>query len=282
VVDKREREIILYTLYEDMMTNTATTTTAVAKLPVITVPTYELICPSNGKKIRYRPFTVKEKKLFLLARESKDVKEIVETIKQVIQNCVVKPEGIDVDSMAMIDIELLFVHLRARSVGEEIELEFECANNIPVEGSSGEPPATKPCGGITKLKFNLLSSIEIEKEEGHTNRIEFTDSIGVVMKYPDYAMSQILYKENIDAVEMQNAMLDCVDCIYTADEMILVKDVPKKDLIEWFDSISVDNFEKMSQFFQNAPKIVGKSQFVCPKCQYTEQIKLQGIEDFFG
>jgi hypothetical protein len=241
-------------------------------LPRVDVPLYDLKLPSSGQVIKYRPFLVKEKKLFLLVRESKDIKDIVNTIKQIIQNCIVNPVDINVDEMPIIDIEYLFVNLRARSVGEVVELEFECQNKVE----------DKPCGHHTKLKFNLLD-VKIDKPTGlETNKVEFNNKIGVVMKYPTFSISQVLSTDSVEPQDMFDVIIDCIDYIYDEDHVHKAKDEKRDDLKAWFETIPQEYFDKIMKFFDDNPKIIGHSKFNCEKCGYEEEITLSGIQDFFG
>jgi len=240
-------------------------------LPNVAVPIYELKLPSSNKTIKYHPFTVAEKKLFLLVKESDDAKDVINQIKQVIKNCIVSPHDIDVDNMPIIDIEYLFIHLRARSAGEVQDLEFECKNLVN----------EKPCGGITKVAFNMLD-VKVETKPGHTNKIPLSDNIGVGMRYPTYAMAQILTKDNPSETEVFDIVAECVEYVYDAERIHYTKDEKKEDIIKWFEKLSEGDLKKIMSFFDTAPKIVGKSSFKCGKCGYQEEITLEGIQDFFG
>jgi hypothetical protein len=253
-------------------------------LPRLDVPLYELTLPSDGKKIKFRPFLVKEKKLFLLVREAQDIKDIINTVKQIIRNCIVQPEDVDPDDLAIVDIEYLFVNLRARSVGEVIELEFECGNLITPVGSDdpAQQGAQRPCGGVTKLKFNLLET-EIEKGENHSTKVALTDKVGVCLKYPTFRISEMLEKESKDVPqETMDIILSSLEYVYDENSIYYSKDEKREDLLAWFENLTEDHFKKIMNFFESAPQVVGKSNFKCVKCGYEEAIKLKGIQDFFG
>lgn len=240
-------------------------------LPVIQAPVYDLVLPSNGKKIQYRPFLVKEKKLFLLVKEAKEINAIVTTIKQIIKNCIIFPSDVDVDDLPIMDIEYLFVNLRAKSSGEIIDVEVECQNEV--DG--------KPCKQTSKLHFNL-TQMEFEKTDGHTNTIQLTDNFGVVMKYPTFHMAELLQNEIKNPQNAMNIMADSIETIYTKDSVFKAKDFKREEIISWFEEMTEDMFNKIEFFFDSSPKLVGKTQFKCNKCGYEETIKLQGIQDFFG
>lgn len=245
-------------------------------LPAVQTPIYEATFPSNGKKVQYRPFLVKEKKLFLLVKEAKNIKDIVKTIKQILINCVLTP--FDVDDLAIIDLEYMFVLLRARSQGEIIELDMICQNPI-TEVATGN---TQPCGTTSKMAINLLD-VKIKNTEGHSNKIELTDTIGLVMKYPTFAMSEILDREFTNSAEVLDLVVDSIDYIYDAETVYHTKNEKRDDLVKWFeDNISEAMFDKVKVFFDTVPRVVGEAQFHCDRCGYEEKVELQGIQDFFS
>jgi hypothetical protein len=147
-------------------------------LPKIDVPVYETKLISSGKTIKYRPFLVKEQKLFLMAAQAADEKETIDVVKQVLNNCIIT--DIDVDDLPTFDLEYLFMQLRARSVGEVVNLKYNCNNKVT--DTDGE---SKPCGGLVKFDMNLLE-VEPTRSEEHSNKIVISDKLGVVMKYPNF------------------------------------------------------------------------------------------------
>ncbi len=241
-------------------------------LPKIDVPIYDLKLISNGKKIRYRPFTVKEEKLFLMALESNDTETTINTIKQVINNCVL--DEINVNTLPVFDIEYLFLHLRAKSIGEEVQLKYKCNNDIV----TGEE--TKKCGNLVDFSFNILD-IEPTIFDNHNNKIEITDRLGIVMKYPNFEL--IEKHKDKDTVENLILMIvGCIDYIYDAEELYYAKDSSEKELLEFVDSLQTKDLEKIKLFFDTAPKLQKKLNFKCNKCNHEEEIDLEGIQNFFG
>ena len=142
-------------------------------LPKLDVPVYETKLISNGKSVKYRPFLVKEQKLFLMATQSEELSDSIDVIKQVLRNCILT-EDIDVEELSTFDLEYLFLQLRAKSVGEVVNLRYTCNNDVPAENGQ-----TKKCGGIVKFNLNL-QEVKPEKEENHTNKIQITPSFGVI------------------------------------------------------------------------------------------------------
>lgn len=254
-----------------------------ATLPVVVTPTYELSLPSNGKKITFRPFLVKEKKLLLLAKEAKEIKGIVSTIKQIITNCIVSPSDVEIDELPIIDLEMLFIHLHARSSGEVIKLEFECQNLVTRTTESGGlvTSISEKCGTVSKIEFNLLNS-ELEKVPGHSSTLPLSETFGLVMKYPTFGMAEILERDISDPTESIDLMVDSIDQVYDKENVYKAKDFTRAEMVAWFEGFDEKMFNQVKSFFETAPKVVGKTKFHCSKCQYEEEIRLEGIKDFFG
>lgn len=239
-------------------------------LPKIDIPIYEAKLISSGEVIRFRPFLVKEQKLFLMAGESDDPKETVKTIKQVLRNCIL--DDVDIENMATFDIEYLFLQLRARSVGEIANLRFTCNNNIS---------ETEKCGNNVKIDVNVLE-IDPQKNKDHTNKIQITDKVGVVLKYPTFNSLDIsnLDTENIE--QILEIIVSCIDYVYDADNIYYAKDTPKQELIDFIENLKQADLEKISVFFNTLPKIKKDVDFNCEKCGYKEVLTLEGIQSFFG
>jgi hypothetical protein len=207
-----------------------------------------------------------------MAYESEDVKYSVETITQVLNNCVISE--IDVKDLPTFDIEYLFLNLRARSVGEVVKLKYRCNNDV---GTEEEP---KKCNSSVEMELNVLDIIPTKSPE-HTNKIEISENLGIVMKYPKMG----LIKDNTD-VEDFNVVLDliisCIDYIYDKDNMYYSKDSTKEELTEFLDSLQSKDLEKIKTFFDTMPKLKKKVDFSCNKCGYKENIELEGLQSFFG
>ena len=243
-------------------------------LPKIDVPTYETKLISSGKTVKYRPFLVKEQKLFLMAAQSTDEKETVDVVKQVLNNCILS--DIDVDDLPTFDLEHLFMQLRARSVGEVVSLRYTC-NNIVKNDNDEE----KACGNVVKIDMNILD-IKPTIDEKHTNKIEINDKLGIVMKYPTLKLIngiQNLKDENIDTV--LDVVVSCIDYVYDADQMYYAKDTTKEELIEFVESMEQDDLEKIQIFFSTMPRITKTLDFKCKKCEYEEQVVVEGVQNFF-
>ena len=239
-------------------------------LPKLDVPIYETKLISNGQTVRYRPFLVKEQKLFLMASESEDVNETINAIKQVITNCVL--DEIDINTMSTFDIEYLFLQLRARSVGEMVNLNFTCNNNV------GED---KKCGNAVKIDLNVLE-VQPSLNPEHTNKIQITEKLGIVMKYPTFGMIDTMNLNTEDLAQILDMVVSCIDYIYDAEQVYYAKDTTKKELIEFVENMQQADLEKVSKFFSTLPKIKKDVHFNCTKCGYQEEITLEGVQSFFG
>jgi hypothetical protein len=241
-------------------------------LPKLDVPTYELILISSGKPVRFRPFLVKEQKLFLMASESTDANEVVKTIRQVLRNCVL--DELDIDSLPTFDLEYLFMNLRARSVEEIVDLKYKCNNTV-----KDEEGTAKKCGGEVEFKLNLLE-IQPTKNPKHTNKIQITENLGICFKYPSFEMVQ-KYENLSESQVLMNILVDCIDYIYDKENLYYAKDSTKEELVEFIDNLQQKDIEKFEAFFETMPEIKKDVHFQCGKCGYEEDITLKGLQNFF-
>ena len=236
-------------------------------LPKLDTPLFEVNLLSTGKAVKFRPFLVKEQKLFLMASESEDTKEMVSTIRQVLNNCIV--DEIDVNSLPSFDLEYLFMNLRARSVEEVVNLKYKC-NQVVEE---------KKCNHIVEFDVNILE-IEPTIHEGHESKIQLTDKLGVCLKYPTFEIF-----EKVDKLEENDAMIkiliDCIDYIYDEDQVYYAKDTTPKELEEFIDNLQQKDLEKFKNFFDTMPEIKKELDFKCVKCGHEENITVKGIQNFF-
>lgn len=241
-------------------------------LPKIDVPIYTVKLLSTGKPVRFRPFTVKEEKLFLMTNETDDVKAILETTKQVLNNCIL--DEVDIENLPMFDIENIFLNIRARSVGEIIKLNYKC-NNI-VTNEKGED---SKCDNLVNVELNVLE-IKPEENNQHDKKIVISENVGIVMKYPSFKLF-----ENVNLSDDPNSIIEtalkCIDYIYDKDNIYYSKDIPKQELDEFIDSLQSKDLEKIKKFFETMPKLKKQVHFKCKKCEYEENINVEGIESFF-
>ena len=237
-------------------------------LPKIATPTYELELPSTEKTIHYRPFLVKEEKLLVIALESEDTKQITTAIKAVLKSCVLT-KGIKVESLPTFDIEYLFLNIRGKSVGEELDVTVIC----PDDGKTEVP-----------LKIDL-DDIQVIKTEDHTNKIKLDDELMMELKYP--SLDQFI-KSNFDFND-KNAMdqsfqliASCIDKIYNQEEVWASADCTKKEMNEFLESMNSSQFKEIEKFFETMPKLQHTVQVTNPKTKVKSDVVLEGLASFFG
>lgn len=237
-------------------------------LPKIDVVQYSLELPLSKKKIKFRPFLVKEEKILLMAMESDDDSSMLDAIKQVVNNCC---EGdFDVETIPTTDLDYIFLNLRARSVGEVVDLEYKCSNEV----SEGHK-----CGNIVKFSVNLL---EINAEGTKPdNRIQLTDTIGVVMKYPSLKAYEVSEEIGNNVDKIMTVILNSIDCVYDEDNVYPAKDSTKEELQEFIESLNKEQFSKIEQFFENIPSVQTTLKFHCNKCGHKQDILVKGAQSFF-
>lgn len=251
-------------------------------LPKIDAPIHTLTLPSNNKEIKFRPFLVKEEKMLLTAlehgkanTENPDTNLITDTLKQVLTNCTF--DKVSIDSLTSFDLEYLFIKLIEKSKGYISPIEFRCEEIV--EDDEGN---LKSCGHVTKINYDLRM-IKIKHHEGHTTKIMVTDTIGIIMKYPDFNMFSKSNFEgssisNIDAIN--ETIIDCIESVFTGDEVISARDVTREQLVEWIDSLGSTQMEKITKFFTTMPELVGNVKFKCPSCGKDHDIEIKGLYDF--
>ena len=237
-------------------------------LPKIATPVYELELPSTGQTIEYRPFLVKEEKVLVIALESEDTKQITSAIKNVIKNCI-RTKGVKVEDLPTFDIEYLFLNIRGKSVGEEIEVNVTC-----------------PDDGVTQVPITInLDDIQVQKNEEHSNRIKVDDSIMMEMKYP--SLDQFI-KNNFDFDE-KNAMdqsfdliATCIDKVFTEEEVWAVEDCSKKEIVEFLEQMNSSQFKEIEKFFETMPKLSHSIKVKNPKTKKENTVVIEGLAGFFA
>ena len=242
-------------------------------LPKIDVPVFSINLISTGKEVKFRPFTVKEEKLFLMANESSDLKTVIDTTKQVLNNCIIS--DVDIDKLPVFDIEYLFLNIRARSVSEIINLNYKCNNDIKNE----EGDDTHKCNHAVQIDVNILD-IKPKNDVKQDTKIQITDKVGMVMKYPNF--DTVKKYDNVDQADViMKLTADCIEYIYDDDQIYYAKDTPEEELIDFIEGMQSKDLEKIKNFFDNMPKISKDLDFKCGKCGYEEKIIIEGIENFF-
>ena len=235
-------------------------------LPVMSQVTYELTIPSTKQKIKYRPFLVKEQKDLLIAQQSDDEKVMIETLKNIIRSCTL--DKVEVDNLAMFDIEYIFTQLRAKSVGEYSELTFNCLE-------CNDPKA--------KMNVNIdLTTLKVEFNEKHKSIIPLFDTVGIKMKYPGLALFDKMNKLEGNQVDMIfDVIIECIDSIYDEDTVYPAHEQSREELETFINNLTQDQFQKVQNFFETMPKLEKEIEFDCPMCKYHHQHVVRGLSGFF-
>jgi hypothetical protein len=236
-------------------------------LPKISTPTYELELPSTGKKIKYRPFLVKEEKILIIAMESEDERQITGAIKDVISSCIMT-RGVKVDQLSTFDIEYLFLNIRGKSVGEEVEVMVTC-----------------PDDGVTQVPTVInLDDIKIQKGKDHSRDIKLDDDLVLRMKYP--SLNEFI-KNNFSGGEVTvedtfDLIASCVEQVYSEEESWSAADCTKKELTQFLEQLSSKQFKEIETFFETMPKLSHVVKVKNPKTGVDNEIVLEGLTAFFG
>ena len=237
-------------------------------LPKIATPTYELTLPSTKKKIKYRPFLVKEEKLLVLALESDDSKQITNAIKAVLKSCI-ETRGVKVETLPTFDIEYLFLNIRGKSVGEEVEV------NI-----------IAPDDGTTEIPITIqLDDIKVQEGEGHEKRIKLDDSLMMEMKYPsldEFIKNNFDIKGDVDIDKSFELIGGCIDKVFSEEEVWSTADCTKKEVSEFLEQMNSVQFKQIEKFFETMPKLSYQTEVVNPKTKVKSTVVLEGLSSFFA
>ena len=237
-------------------------------LPKIATPTYELELPSTGKTISYRPFLVKEEKLLVLALESEDTKQITNAIKAVIKACVLT-KGIKVETLPTFDIEFLFLHIRGKSVGEELEVNIICPDD-----EKTQVPVTID-----------LEDIQVQKTEDHTNQIKLDSNLMMEMKYPslnEFIKNNFEFDEKNQMQQSFELIAQCIDKIYNEEEVWTSCDCTKKEMNDFLESMNSAQFKEIESFFTTMPKLSHTVKVTNPETKVESEVVLEGLASFFA
>ena len=236
-------------------------------LPTIATPTYELELPSTGKKIKYRPFLVKEEKLLVLALETEDTKQISTAIKTVLKNCI-QSRGVKVESLPTFDIEYLFLNIRGKSVGEEIEVNL-----------------IAPDDEVTSVPVTInIDDIKIQKKKDHTNKIKLDETLMMQMKYPsldEFVKNNFDFDGNINMDQSFDLIASCIDKIYNEEEVWSTADCTKKEVKDFLEQMNSMQFKEIEKFFDEMPKLSHSVTFINPKTKVESTVVLEGLASFF-
>jgi hypothetical protein len=238
-------------------------------LPMMNTPTYNMVVPSSGVSVKFRPFLVKEEKALLIAQQSEDLMVMVDTLKSVVKTCVM--EDIDANKLATFDLEYMFTQIRAKSVGEIIELIFPCDND---HGEDNEK---------ARVKVSIdLTTLQVEKDPNHVAKIDLFGDVGVVMKYPTIDIMkklESLDEDNLDKIFDVVAL--SVDYIYQGEEIFYAKEQKHEEVLQFLNNLTSDQFLKIQSFFATMPRIKKEIEYTCPVCQKQHKKMLEGMQSFF-
>ena len=239
-------------------------------LPTIETPTYELKLPSSNKKIKYRPFLVKEEKILILALESKNQDEVTNAVTDVLKKCILT-KTVDIDSLPTFDIEYLFLNIRAKSIGEDIKLTVTCQDDME-----------------TKVPVTIyVDEIKISKPRGHSKDVVLDDNMTLRMKYP--SLNQFI-ENNFDTEDEVKTMVDktfnvvadCMDTVFTGEDAWDANDYTPTERIQFIEQLNSQQYKKVEKFFSTMPKLSHTIEVINPNTKEKSSVVLEGLADFFG
>ena len=236
-------------------------------LPKINTPTFELELPSTGKKVKYRPFLVREEKILVMAMESEDTKQITDAIVQILNDCILT-RGVKVEKLSTFDIEYLFLNIRAKSVGETVEVNVTC-----------------PDDGETQVQMEIdLDSIKVKKNKSHRNTIKLDNDLSMKLKYP--SLDQFI-ESNFDSgmsevSQSLSVISSCIDMIYNEEESWNASDSTREELEEFLEQLNTKQFKQVEKFFETMPKLAHTIVVKNPKTEVESEVVLEGLASFFN
>jgi len=238
-------------------------------LPKVNTPTYELVLPSNNKKIRYRPFLVREEKILIMALESEDMKQITNSVIEILNACILT-KGVKVNTLSTFDIEYLFLNVRAKSVGESIEVNVTC-----------------PDDNKTSVQVSVdLDTIKVKKNKKHTNIIKLDDTLSLKMKYP--SMDQFIesnFESNEESSDIKTTLkmiTSCIEMIYNDEESWNGSESSQKELEEFIEQLNSKQFKSIEDFFTTMPKLTHTLKVKNPQTNVESSVVLEGLAAFFS
>ena len=237
-------------------------------LPKIATPTYQLELPSTGKTISYRPFLVKEEKVLVIALESEDTKQITNAIKAVLKGCILT-KGVKVETLPTFDIEYLFLNIRGKSVGEELDVTLICPDDEETE---------------VPVKIDL-DDIKIQKNDDHTNQVKLDDNLMMELKYPsldEFIKSNFDFKETNQMDQSFALIASCIDKIYNEEEVWAAADFSKKEVNDFLEQMNSSQFKEIETFFETMPRLSHTINVTNPKTKVENEVVLEGLASFFA
>ena len=235
-------------------------------LPQLNTVNYDMVIPSTGQQVKYRPFVVREEKVLLTSLESGDAQQITNAMRDIVEVCTFKE--VDVKKLAMFDLEYIFLKLRAKSVGENADIVVKC----------------KHCEAENAVRINL-DLVELKGDPRAESTIQLTDSVGVSIKYPTVERTEVVMKgikaeSQIDLI--LGLMVASIESIYDAEKVYPSTDSTPQELMDFIESLNKEQFNKFETFFEQFPKLKEEIEFTCEKCGKENNMTLEGLNDFFG
>jgi hypothetical protein len=238
-------------------------------LPKLDTPTYELNLPLSKKRVKYRPFTVKEQRNLLMALESEDSETIQQNVGDILHNCTLNDDVV-IDKLPILDIEYYYLNLRAKSVGEIVDTRYRCNNVVD----------DKSCNSIMQTQIDL-TKVKVEVDVNMKPEVQLTDKFMVKLKYPEFGFVKNALKfDNVNELTF-NVIARSIDYIYDGEQYYYASEVPFKEMLDFVESLSSEQFSKIETFFNNLPKLRQKLHMVCKKCNFEHNIDIEGLESFF-
>jgi len=236
-------------------------------IPKVALPSFELVIPSTEKKIKYRPFLVKEEKLLLIALENQDEEGIEKAVKELLKNCILT-RGVKIEDLATFDLEYIFLRIRAASIGEEIEMKVICLDDNQTE---------------VNARINI-NEVEVKFPEGHNKKIMLDDETGIIMKYPgfDRFIEASISNKEMSTDDVFEIVAESIDQIFQGDEVYDSSTTSKKEFLEFVESLTNSQFEKIQNFFETAPKLSHTFTVKNPKTGEPSTYTIEGLASFFG
>ena len=237
-------------------------------LPKISTPTYELVLPSSNKKIKYRPFLVKEEKVLILAMESQDTSTVANAVKDVLASCILS-RGVKVEKLSTFDIEYLFLNIRGKSVGEKIEVMVTC----PDDGKTQVPTSIN------------IDEIKVIVDKKHNKDIKLDDQYTLRMRYPsldEFVKNNFATAADVSVDDTFDLISSCIDQVYSEEESWTAADCTKKELSQFVESLNSNQFKEIETFFETMPKLSHKVKVINPNTKKENEIVLEGLQNFFG
>jgi len=235
-------------------------------LPKLDLPIYELVLPSTKKKVKYRPFLVKEEKVLLIALESNDEKNIREAVVQLLKGCI--QSRLKVENLSTFDLEYIFLNIRAVSVGEQVEMKITCTDD-----------------NKTEVGYTLnLQDVEVNFPKGHTNKIMLTDTTGIIMKYPSFSrfVESNFTEKEINQESVLDIIAESIDQIFQGDEVFDESTTTKKEFLQFVESLTTEQLTKIQEFFETAPKLQHTFKIKNPNTGVESDYTISGLNNFFG